>query len=556
MKELLLSGHNPRETFGVPYPLSADYFTEFMARRQYEYLLNGLAGSSEGFDLEIPGMVWVEGRIFVNISSVMNNLARVLPADPTSLGAPAGLVETEVKPRLSTRLMLPFRLWRLYRETVQTYRAVVPRHRETLETIYWRLRACDSARLAENDLAVIDRLFEPSTISDAIAFLNAYNLVTVVNIAISKLVCDRVPGLLNLLVGKGTSTALLGERIWELRQLAEQAGPPHTVVEQLRRGETQLDAYRAIPVAGPFVEAIEGFLHAYGHRAFRYASEFEATRLADQPEMMLLAIAALLDEDEPPTVRAEAARQAGIEALRDMAPVRAWLWRNLLRLGSVLVERREENRDTLELQNATYGLAARLLSGRFFPEQPSDHLWLYTFEELVAFGESRGRRPVDLQVIEQRRADLQRHRQQADPPELIWFNPETGEWRPVQEAETAEPGFQPTVRLRGIAASAGSGPVEGVAVVTSNPQEAAERILGLTGPVVLVTQVTDPVWSSLFRRLTAVVTEMGGVVSHAAIVARENGLPAVVGVPEATHRIQDGQYVRVDGAAGTVQVLG
>jgi pyruvate,water dikinase len=73
--------------------------------------------------------------------------------------------------------------------------------------------------------------------------------------------------------------------------------------------------------------------------------------------------------------------------------------------------------------------------------------------------------------------------------------------------------------------------------------------------VVLVTHVTDPVWSSIFRRLTAVVTEMGGVMSHAATVARENGIPAVVGVSDATRWIRDGQRVRVDGATGLVEVL-
>ena len=55
--------------------------------------------------------------------------------------------------------------------------------------------------------------------------------------------------------------------------------------------------------------------------------------------------------------------------------------------------------------------------------------------------------------------------------------------------------------------------------------------------------------------LAGVVTELGGLVSHATIVARENGLPAVVGVPEATRRVRDGQRVRVDGSTGIVEVL-
>jgi len=73
--------------------------------------------------------------------------------------------------------------------------------------------------------------------------------------------------------------------------------------------------------------------------------------------------------------------------------------------------------------------------------------------------------------------------------------------------------------------------------------------------VVLVTHATDPAWSSLFGRLTAVVTEMGGAVSHVAVVARESGIPAVVGAHEATRRIRDGQRVRVDGAAGTIEAI-
>jgi pyruvate,water dikinase len=324
----------------------------------------------------------------------------------------------------------------------------------------------------------------------------------------------------------------------------------------LRQGNTNLAEYRALPGAGPFIEQVLEFLHIYGHRAFLHASEFEAVRLADQPEMVLLAAASLLEEQEPPHVRAEAARRVSHKALRRMNPLRAFLWRRLLRLGSSLVELREDNRDNLELQNATYGLAARLLSNHHFPNQPSDHLWLYTFDEVVAFGASNGQQRVASPVVEQRRADLERHRRQEVPPELIWYNPETREWWTVRGTEREDEETGRLTQLRGIGASAGSGPVEGRALVTDSAEEAAKRLLSISGHVVLVTHVTDPVWSSLFRRLTAIVTEMGGVISHAATVARENGIPAVVGVAGATRQIQDGQWVRVDGAAGEVEIVG
>ena len=69
---------------------------------------------------------------------------------------------------------------------------------------------------------------------------------------------------------------------------------------------------------------------------------------------------------------------------------------------------------------------------------------------------------------------------------------------------------------------------------------------------VLVVPSTDPGWTPLFLTAGALVMEMGGSNSHGAVVAREYGIPAVVGVAAATTRLRTGQVVRVDGAAGTV----
>jgi rifampicin phosphotransferase len=71
---------------------------------------------------------------------------------------------------------------------------------------------------------------------------------------------------------------------------------------------------------------------------------------------------------------------------------------------------------------------------------------------------------------------------------------------------------------------------------------------------VLVAPSTDPGWTPLFLTAGGLVMEMGGAMSHGAIVAREYGIPAVVGVPDATERIATGQAVTVDGSAGVVQL--
>ncbi len=69
---------------------------------------------------------------------------------------------------------------------------------------------------------------------------------------------------------------------------------------------------------------------------------------------------------------------------------------------------------------------------------------------------------------------------------------------------------------------------------------------------VLVAPITTPAWTPLFARASGIVTDVGGPLSHGSIVAREYGIPAVLGTGEATKRILDGETITVDGTAGVV----
>ena len=71
----------------------------------------------------------------------------------------------------------------------------------------------------------------------------------------------------------------------------------------------------------------------------------------------------------------------------------------------------------------------------------------------------------------------------------------------------------------------------------------------------LVTETTAPPWTPLFARAAAIVTDQGGMLSHCAVVAREYGIPAVVGTGVATSTVVDGQMVEVDGGTGIVRLL-
>jgi pyruvate,water dikinase len=100
--------------------------------------------------------------------------------------------------------------------------------------------------------------------------------------------------------------------------------------------------------------------------------------------------------------------------------------------------------------------------------------------------------------------------------------------------------------LTGIGASAGR--VTATARVLSGPADFARLQPG----EVLVASITTPAWTSLFARAGAVVTDIGGPLSHSSIVAREYGIPAVLGTAVATRRVVDGQQVTVDGDQGLV----
>ena len=103
--------------------------------------------------------------------------------------------------------------------------------------------------------------------------------------------------------------------------------------------------------------------------------------------------------------------------------------------------------------------------------------------------------------------------------------------------------------VRGFAAS--SGVVEGPARIVKS----VEEISRLRKGDILVCQVTNPTWAPIFQKIVGAVSDIGGSMSHAAIVAREYGLPAVVGTGNATARIKDGQMIRVDGGRGVVTIL-
>ena len=166
-----------------------------------------------------------------------------------------------------------------------------------------------------------------------------------------------------------------------------------------------------------------------------------------------------------------------------------------------------------------------------------EDIFYLTFDELHAVARTRR---VDQQLIRARK-DAFRSYQALTPPRVLTSDGEViaGSYRRDDV---------PAGALIGVPVSAGT--IEGRARVIRDIAEA-----DLEPGDVLVTTYTDPSWTPLFLAVKGLVTEVGGLMTHGAVIAREYGLPAVVGVEHATTLIADGQWIRVHGADGYVEIL-
>ncbi len=160
-----------------------------------------------------------------------------------------------------------------------------------------------------------------------------------------------------------------------------------------------------------------------------------------------------------------------------------------------------------------------------------------------------------LAFVEQRKKSYERYRSLPPYPPIIRgrFEPEQWASDPRRRSDIFDPSLESispdSERLRGFAGSPGI--VEGPARVLESPDQGAALLPG----EILVANTTNIGWTPLFPRAAAIVTDVGAPLSHAAIVARELGIPAVVGTGSATMRLRTGDRLRVNGGKGTVELL-
>ncbi|PEC85461.1 phosphoenolpyruvate synthase [Bacillus cereus] len=166
-----------------------------------------------------------------------------------------------------------------------------------------------------------------------------------------------------------------------------------------------------------------------------------------------------------------------------------------------------------------------------------DDIYYLTFEELHEFVRTN---KLDYELIHKQKNDYKLY-EKLTPPRVMTSDGEiiTGKYKREN---------LPADAIVGLPVS--SGVIEGRARVILNMEDA-----NLEDGDILVTAFTDPGWTPLFVSIKGLVTEVGGLMTHGAVIAREYGLPAVVGVENATKLIKDGQRIRVHGTEGYIEVL-
>ena len=298
--------------------------------------------------------------------------------------------------------------------------------------------------------------------------------------------------------------------------------------------------------------AIDQYLRSYGHQG--YSLDFvEPTQMEDPSAMFVTLKGMVQNANYNPKQHEEEARRKREQAMVDieklLPPFEYWQFRYRLWFTYKYYPMREESCFVLGtawpvLRTIAAELGQRLVDAGCLA-QPDDLYYLTTDEIGPALDARKSDQPMpDYAAMTAERRELREARKRLHPPGTI--PEEAGENPGVKFKETQFKNDESSDTLRGIPVSPGT--ITAPASVINNAAEFDQMQPGS----ILVCPMTSPAWTQLFAHAVGLVTDIGGILGHGSIVAREYGIPAVVGTGNVTRRVEGGQTLAVDGDAGTV----
>lgn len=382
-------------------------------------------------------------------------------------------------------------------------------------------------------------------------------------------VLSGVLGLLilrKLLAGRGVDRELLTlaqgldgnvatEMDMQLGDVADVARAHPAVVSHLKNADPRqvLTTVRSVEGGAAFANALQAFLQRYGMRC---GSEIDISRprWSEDPTPLIQILIGNLAREEPRTHRVHHAqlKKQGLDAaealVRAASPLTRPLVRRLVRVCRHNLAIREHPKFLLVqwlamMKTVTLHCADVLVrEGRLRTRADVFFLTMPEIRQAMRAMSTAPRGNVpDFDSLVSQRQDEHRHNQKLTPPRVM-----TSEGERVISRHATD--HLPANAVAGTAASPGI--AEGRAKVVRDPSTAI-----LEAGEILVAPFTDPGWTPLFINAKGLVMEVGGLMTHGSVVAREYGIPAVVSVPDATTIIRTGQMIRVNGDEGFVEIL-
>ena len=547
-RKLVWSNANVGEALpGVATPFTWSVLSQFSDlgfRRAF-----GAMGCTVPRDAELVGDF--RGRIYINLtefSAIMSQIPWIHPSMLLRLGG--GQYARELDAVVADRgsrgfiLRLPQTVSRYVRENfrlgarIEDFEAYFAEERVRIGSIDPRILEPSGL---DRMLGDVEHLLDETGSIMLTAYANLLSAVLGLIAILRIFARDRVSGLYrDLLSGlQDVSSARPGFALWQIAQLARDEPEVAELLRTRPLGELRVET---LP-PGRTRDALGGFLLEFGYRGVREA-EIGEPRWSEDPTLMFAALRSHLDSDVDLGVRERMLQHAREEAERQLSksvplPLRPAVHK-LLDVVRRYMRMREHLRGHVVEVLGMFRRVALETSRRIEAREPEaghNAVFFLTLAEVRRVLHDENDR-VALRV-QRRRLEYERNRALPEPPTtFVGFPPEDSK---VQAAAK---------HLQGLAASRGI--AEGRVRILRDPVQAAAFVPG----EVLVVAAADTGWAPLFLAASGVITELGGPLSHAAIILREYGVPAVVNVASATRSLRDGDIVRVDGDKGTVDVLG
>ena len=310
----------------------------------------------------------------------------------------------------------------------------------------------------------------------------------------------------------------------------------------------------ANPSTTAIVEAINGYLELYGHLG--YSLDYAEPLPLEDPSGLLSTLKTMVSDDEynPENHQAEATRKRE-KAMKDILELLEglpyWQFRFRIWFTYRFYHIREEVMYYLymawpPLRELALELGQRLTDLGSLNEK--EHIFYLVTEEInraIEAGKS-GKAVAELGVLAEERVELREARKRLHPPGTVPFD--ASDDPAVRFKETQFANDPNSNMMQGVPVSPGS--VTAATSLINSPAEFDK----MRPRTILVCAQTNPAWTPLFAHASGLVTDMGGILGHGSIVAREYGIPAVVGTGTSTQRIKHEQSITVDGDVGTVEL--